>query len=369
VKPRLDDVAVPEGAEERAHRVAMAAFAERTPTPTPRRYWRPAVAVVAVASVAGVLATPPGRSVIQSIREAVGVKHAATALFRLPAPGRLLVNSTHGPWVIQQNGAKRLLGSYSEASWSPFGRFVVATRGSELVTMEANGKVHWTLARPGLRLPAWGGQHDNTRIAYLSGNSLRVVAGDSTGDAPRCAAAVAAVPPAWQPSSLRVLAFAATGHFAVVDVATCGQLFRGNGTPTKLQWSSDGKLLLALRPFSLRVYDLNGRVVAQDDPSDGTRDADATFLPGTHQVAVVRLHGAQTDVFLLNSGRTLLHITGALGQVVASPDGRWLLLTFPSADQWIFVRAQGAHAIRAFSGITRQFGGGTVPTVSGWVGK
>jgi hypothetical protein len=30
---------------------------------------------------------------------------------------------------------------------------------------------------------------------------------------------------------------------------------------------------------------------------------------------------------------------------------------------------QGAHAIRAFSGISRQFGGGRFPTVSGWIGK
>jgi hypothetical protein len=137
----------------------------------------------------------------------------------------------------------------------------------------------------------------------------------------------------------------------------------------KLQWSSDGKLLFALAPFSLRVYDLHGRIVARDDPSDATVDADATFVPGTHQVAVVRVHGAQTDVFLLHSGRTLFHVVGGLRQVVASPDGRWLLLTSPAADQWIFVRLQGSHAIRAFSGIRHQFGGRAFPTVSGWIGK
>ncbi len=369
MKLRLDQVPIPDGAEERAHRVAMAAFAERRPAPRPRRYWRPVVVVVAVAAAVGVLASPPGRSVIQSIREAVGVKHAAPALFRLPAPGRLLVNSSPGPWVVQQDGSKRLLGAYREASWSPFGRYVVATRGNELVTMEPNGKVHWTLARPDLRLPTWGGNRNDTRIAYLSRNSLRIVAGDSTGDAARCADTIPAAAPVWQPNSLRVLAFTTNGQVAVSDVTTCRQLFRRSPTPTKLQWSSDGRLLLAVSPSSLRVYDLHGRVVARDDPSDGTRDADATFLPGSHQVVVLRLHGLQTDAFMLSSGKTLFHIAGALRQVVPSPDGRWLLLTFPAADQWIFVSTRGAHAIRAVSGITRQFGSGSFPVVAGWVGK
>jgi hypothetical protein len=176
----------------------------------------------------------------------------------------------------------------------------------------------------------------------------------------------------WKPLSLSVLAFAApNGQVQVYDVTSCRLILRTRpgAVPSKLQWSSDGKLLLALSPFSLRVYDLEGRVVAQDDPSDATYDSDATFLPGTHQVAVVRLHGTQTDVFLLDSGRSLFHVGGGLRQVVPSPDGRWLLLTSPEADQWIFVRLGGAHAIRAFSAIEEQFGTGRFPVVAGWVGK
>ena len=366
------DVPIPPGAEERAHEVAMAAFASHRPVPRRRTYWRPALALAVVAAAVGILASPPGRSVIQSIREAVGVKKAQRELFSLPAPGRLLVNSAHGAWVVQQNGSTRLLGPYREASWSPFGRFVVALKGSELVTMEPTGKVHWTLARPGLQAPSWGGQHENTRIAFLSDRNLHVVAGDGTGDRTRCADSVAQVAPVWQPGSLSLLAFASVdGRVHVYDVATCRLIMRTSprAAPTKLQWSSDGKLLLALSPSSIRVYDLHGRVVAQDDPSDATYDADATFLPRSHQVAVVRIHGAQADVFLLRSGRTLFHVVGGLRQAVPSPDGRWLLLTSPVADQWIFVRLGGTHAIRAFSSIERQFAGGRFPTVSGWIGK
>jgi hypothetical protein len=366
------DAPIPPGAEERAHRVAMAAFASQRPAAKRRTYWRPAIALAVAAAAVGILASPPGRSVIHAIREAVGVKKAQRALFALPAPGRILVNSSRGAWVVEQNGSKRLLGPYREASWSPFGRFVVGLKGDELVTMEPNGHVHWTLARPGLQLPAWGGQHNNTRIAYLSQRSLHVVAGDSSGDAMRCADNVAPVAPVWQPLSLSVLAFAApNGQLQVYDVTTCRLILRTppGPPPSKLEWSSDGNLLLALSPFSLRVYDLHGHILTRDDPSDGTYDSDAAFLAEKHDVAVVRLHGAQADAFELPGGGTIFHVTGGLRQVIPSPDGRWLLLTSPAANQWIFVRLGGAHAIRAFSGIKQQFGGGKFPTVSGWVGK
>jgi hypothetical protein len=350
---------IPPGAEERAHRVVMAAFAERRPAPGRRSYLRPAIAVAAVAVVAGVLASPPGRSVIRSIREAVGVENAQHELFSLPAPGRLLVNSPRGAWVVEQDGSKRRLGPYREASWSPFGRFVVARRGNELVTMEPDGKVHWTLARPGLRLPAWGGKHDDTRIAYSTRGNLHVVAGDGTGDHTRCADAVAPVTPAWRPGSLSVIAFAAApGPLQVYDVATCRLLFRRGSTPTKLQWSADGKLLLAITGTGLDVYDAGGRVVAESAGVD-----DATFVGRTHRVAVLR----NGSVLVLGS-RPLFRASG-LRQIVSSPDGRRLLLTWPAADQWVFVGVDGPPAIRAVSGITRQFGGGAFPTVSGWIGK
>ena len=352
------NVPTPPGAEERAFRVAMAAFASHRPAPRKRSYWRPALVIAAVAAAAGVLASPPGRSVIHAIREAVGVKKAQQELFSLPAPGRLLVNSPNGAWIVERNGSKRLLGPYRQASWSPFGRFVAALHGEELVAMEPNGNVRWTLARPGLQLPAWGGKHADTRIAYLTGGNLHVVAGDGTGDALRCADAVSAVAPAWQPNSLSVLAFAAKGHVAAYDVTNCRRLFQRSPAPTKLRWSSDGKLLLALSASGVALYDLHGRVAARDAPA-----RDATFVGRAHDVAVLTRGG---EVLL---GRRLLFHAVGLRQIVSSPDGRWLLVTWPAANQWVFVRVQAPHTIRAFAGISRQFGGGGFPTVSGWIGK
>ena len=73
------------------------------------------------------------------VRRAVGIEGAKPALFSLPAPGRLLVHSDAGVWVAQPDGSRRLLGPYEEGSWSPLGRYVVATRANELVTLEREG--------------------------------------------------------------------------------------------------------------------------------------------------------------------------------------------------------------------------------------
>jgi hypothetical protein len=51
--------------------------------------------------------------------------------------------------------------------------------------------------------------------------------------------------------------------------------------------------------------------------------------------------------------------------VAWSPDGHWLLVTWPTADQWVFVRVAGTREIVAGATISRQFGG-SFPTIRGW---
>ena len=363
-------VPIPDGAEERAHGVAMSAYGAFRPTPRRRSYWKPAIAIVVVAALAGAIASPPGRSVIDSIREAVGVKKAQKELFALPAPGRLLVNSRSGPWVVEQNGSKRLLGRYTQASWSPFGRFVVAVRARyELVTMEANGKVRWTFPAPVVRLPSWGGTHTDTRIAYLTSPPLSLgrIAGDGTGNRllSSCSGdGLAPVKPAWQPGSLRILATVdARGRVVVQDAAGCTTLFRTatRVDPKKLGWSSDGKLLLAFSPFRLRVYDLHGHVLAQDDPSDATRDVDATFLPDA-DVAVLACTARRPACPALLGQDPLLRRPAR-----SSPPRRARLEL--AGRRPVGLRPRARNARHAYSGIARQFGGGSFPMVSGWVGK
>ena len=221
MKQALERIQIPDEheARERSWAVVSAAFAEREPQPR-RRSWQPVAAVaLAVVVLAGLL-SPPGRAVLDEIRQVVGVEESAPALFSLPAPGRLLVTAGSGVWIVDEDGSKRLLGDYREASWSPFGRFVVATRENELAALAADGTVRWSLARPDVRLPRWGGSTTDTRIAYFSRGQLRVVGGDGKGDRLLDADAAERAP-VWLPGGGHRLAYARRdGSVRVVDVDT-----------------------------------------------------------------------------------------------------------------------------------------------------
>src|SRR5262249_49810709 len=151
------------------------------------------------------------------LRKTVGVERAEPALFSLPTQGRMLVASDAGVWVVQADGSKRLLGPYREASWSPFGRFVVAARENELAALEPDGNVRWTLARRGARSPRWGGTKTDTRIAYVDRTGLRVVAGDGTND--HLIVPGYRGPLGWRPGTGFVLAYAnRPGRVTLYDV-------------------------------------------------------------------------------------------------------------------------------------------------------
>jgi hypothetical protein len=368
MKELLQRVSLPDelGAQRRSWPLVRAAFEDREPVSWPVRHARPLIAgAVAAALVAGAL-SPPGLSVVRSIRKAVGIEHAEPALFSLPARGQLLVSSPRGIWVVRPDGSRRLLGRYREASWSPHGLYIAATRTNELVALDPKGTVRWALSRPSVRFPRWTGTRTDTRIAYLTSGRLHVVAGDGTGDRDLGLPRAAPAAPAWRPGKGRVLAYAARkGRIVVYDLDR-GQLgsYRFRGRATKLEWSSDGSLLLAFAPVGLRVFNSLGRVVTQDDPSDATRDADASFVPGRHELAVIRVHGTQSDVFAGKSGRLLFRGTGVFRQLAWSPNGRWLLVTWPTVNQWVFVRRGTARRIVGVSRIGSQFDG--FPRVEGW---
>jgi hypothetical protein len=202
-----------------------------------------------------------------------------------------------------------------------------------------------------VRFPRWAGTHTDTRIAYLSGGTLRVVAGDGTGD--RAIGPAAPVAPAWRPGAAFTLAYA--GPRGRVHVS--GR-FRtaGGARPLRLAWSSDGARLLVLRRRTLDVYDAQGRRLQHD----AGRFADAAFLPGTHRLAVLSPHAVQ----LLAPRRTLFRTTGTLQRLVPSPDGRRLLVTWPEADQWLFVPVAPRRRLTAVGNIAEQLGAGL--PVGGW---
>ena len=55
--------------------------------------------------------------------------------------------------------------------------------------------------------------------------------------------------------------------------------------------------------------------------------------------------------------RRLFTGPGRFTRLVWSPDGRWLLVAWPDANQLFFVRTKGPHKVRAVADVRRQFGG------------
>jgi hypothetical protein len=367
----LRETPVP-GEEEAARRslaVVRAAFAAREPVARRKAYVKPALALAAAFAVVAAAVSPPGRAVLDSLRDKVaGEKNAQTELFSLPSGGRLLVNSPSGPWLVQSNGSRRLLGSYADAAWSPHGHYVVATRPNEVVAVSPKGEVRWTLPRPKVRFARWGGSRVDTRVAYLTGSRLHVVAGDSTGDVDLCGEPAAApVPPDWRPGLPHVVAFATTkGRVYVLDTDRCSLAWRSAPfpQPRALRWSDDGRRLLLVTRDKLVVFRSDrGRPLAVRWLRGVT---DAAFAPSTHRVALAR----RGEILVLDADRLqatprrFFRLTGRIGQIAWSPNGRWLLVTWPAADQFLFVRS--ARRIRAVAGIAGQFGGGAFPRIGGW---
>jgi len=345
----MDDFRAPDeaAAQARTWNVVAAAFAEREPVRTrPRRRRAPLVAAVAIAALVGVAFTSAGHAVITSVRKAIGIAHAQHALYSLPAPGRVLA----GSWIVAADGSTRHLGDYDQTSWSPFGRFVVATRGDELYALQPDGKIRWKLGRPVVRDARWSGTPTDTRIAYLSGQRLRIVAGDGTGDHEAGPEMSADTPPAWRPGSAPfVLAYAdIRGHVWVFEPDMHRLVFRVRATHvTKLLWSHDGGRLLVLTRAGLRVFDAHGRRIA----AHAGRFVDAAFVGD--RVATLSRHAVTLG------GRTLFRTSGDLAQLIPSPDGRWLLVTWPEARQWLFVPTSPDRGLRAAGNVQ-------LPAVAGW---
>ncbi len=373
-------VDIPDGAEERAWVVVRRAFAEREPVPRQRHYLRPALALALAAAVVAGAVSSPGRAVLGDLRDrVVGQKNAATALFSLPAPGRLIVDSTEGPWIVQSDGSKRLLDRYDELSWSPHGKYVVAARGQELFAVEPGGHVHWSLARSGrISGPRWAGTASDTRIAYLAGRNLRVVGGDGEGDR-LLAEDVAVAAPAWLPvkGSFALAYSDRRGVIHLVDVdhpATLRSSAPGE-VPTEIRWTAPGTHVLVLARRSLRVLASDRGLVRTISLPTGPHAL--AVAPSGDSFALTRRFGPDRSEVLvynlrnpLSAPRRRFAATGDFTGIEWSPNGRWLLVAWPTADQWLFVRPFGRPRTRGVARVAEQFstGGGapTFPAVGSW---
>ena len=368
-------------AGERAWAVAKRAYAERQEAPRRSRGPRLLVAMAGAIVPALALLSPAGAAIRDWVSDVVGPghEHVRPALRSLPAPGELVVESQRGPWVVQADGTQRLLGAYGEAAWSPHGVYVVAARGPRLVTLEADGDPRWALTAPGpVSSPTWQAP-DGFRIAYLSGASLRVVAGDGSGDR-QVAARVAPVAPAWRPGARHLLAFVnAAGNVELEDTDS-GRRLLSYGFPLAhdLAWSPEGDELAVVtgsavavvRPFARRDESF-----AQGRPN--TTVGQVAFSSTGKRIAFIRSSQAGSELVLGRSGtreipqHTLFSVPGHLVDPTWSPNGRWLLVGWREADQWLFIDTDNPSKVIAINNIDRQFDPGAsatgeFPRISGW---
>ncbi len=375
-KRKLREFRAPDeaGAENRAWDVVRSAHLEREPAASRRPRWRLAVAPAVAVIIAALALSPAGATVRRFITHTLGEKQAAPALFALPSPGRVLVSGAGGTWIAAADGSTRRLGSWSQASWSPHGLFVAVAAGDRLAAVDPNGTVRWALARPNVSDPRWFSP-SGYRVAYLSAGTLRVVDGDGTDDR-LVATGVAQVAPAWrpgQPLGPFEFAYVTARDRVVVRDADSGRILWSTAPgprPRELLWSADGRRLLVLSAHAARTYAANSNRLSEHlaltaAASDGALSPDGrklAFVLGGREVIVAGADSSHPAM------REVLGVAG-VEQLSWSPDGRWLLVSLPAANQWVFVRVAGAPRVEAVSRIVQQFSNGPAqgfPQLEGW---
>jgi hypothetical protein len=98
---------------------------------------------------------------------------------------------------------------------------------------------------------------------------------------------------------------------------------------------------------------------------------DADFQPTSHALAFVQRAGSRSVAWfyprLVADGmraRRVLGVSGVFDRVAWSPDGRWLLLSWRTADEWLFIRSASVRKVIPVAGIDNAFGPAAVP--AGW---
>ena len=365
-------------AERRAWRVVSAAHAAHAPAPPRRRALRLGLAVAAAFAAATLALTPAGARVGGWIDDVVSPAPTPRASLALPAPGRLLVVGDGSAWVVAKDGARRRLGGFGDATWSPGGLFVAGARGHELVAVEPDGDPHWVRPASGLvSAPRWS--PDGYRVAYRSGSDLRVAIADNADDW-LLAHDAGSAPPAWKPlpaPAEQVLAFASRGRVRIVEVDTGRPLgvSAPEPAPRELWWAEGGRRLVTVGAHSVRLHTATGRLVDQIDIPLGSVVGSA-IAPHSHRLALIVRAAARSWLLLQRldrpaAPRKLLESRSAFEGLTWSIDGSVIVVGRPRADQWLFVPPNDSAGLAAVRGIREKFEGKDEPRLgfprpAGW---
>ena len=366
----LERVAVPdaEAAEARVRDLVLTAFVEREPV----RRRRPVRLTAALAAVAAAISRcraqparprsrrpdPSGRRCRErrSRRSSGSQPTVAYSSRRARRLGRRVERLE----ALAPPATGRRAGRCSAGTWSQPAR--TSSRRSSRTATSAGRSPAGTCAAHAGPVP-----RRDTRIAYLSAGSLRVVGGDGSNDRP-LRTTVSPVAPAWR-----------GGRGFVVTYVDAGgrRRDRGRGATSgavaqtvrravlQLAWSTDGRRLVVRRADRVDVLTRDGSLFTGFRP-DGSRVTAAALRARTHENTHAFARAGEAEVVHVGEGGGRLFAgAGRFSELAWSPDGRWLLVGWPTADQWVFVRADGRR-IRAVSNVSGQFRSRTFPRIEGW---
>ena len=264
------------------------------------------------------------------------------------------------------------------ATWSPRGLFVAAIGDGDLVAVDPQvrfaGRSHARVAsaiRSGLPTATGSPIAIETRCERSPGGTGDHLSWPSS----------AAVAPAWRPGRGHELTLVEPdGGLRTIDadsgrsVSTAAPGLR----PVRLEWSRDGSRLMVAGRNGIEILGRSGALLWRRSATPGTEIVSAALALDERRVAVIAGSVGsghhRSELLLLGPGGTTIPVFSGPGRfsgVFASAEGRWLLLEWPTADQWLFLDLAHPQGVVAVSNISAQFAPGATspsafPSVAGW---
>ena len=355
--------------------VVLAAFADaRAGRRRPTRQ-RPLVAVAAARGgcrrVRRRRARHAAGRVVDRVREAVGVEHAQPALFSLPAPGGCSSLGRRRSGSSRRTARSGCSAHTARQRWSPFGRFVVATRAQRARSARARRRRPLDARATGrVRSPRWTGTAQRHPDRYLDRTGLRHRR-RRRHRRPRRGLRAASAPLAWRPgpTSTRVRLRSAASRVRRADTSKRRLGGPRPGTPgprTSARMVERRAAAAVLHPALLRVYESAaahrpGRPSARrrTPTRPSSRARTTSPYPGCRGARRSRARSGDGSGAVQRRRELLRPVTW-------SPDGRWLLVGSPTPTSGSSCRPEGTPPIAAVANVSAQFRSQAFPRVEGW---